>query len=600
MSMKVIGIDLENYYDKIVSIKPLGIDGYLNHPEAELYLLSLYSENEEGEATLEWSGPIDENTPWEEVKGCHAIAHNARFDETDWIVNTLKGIIPADCQPAKWSCTADLSVYLSGPRSLMGATRQLLNVVISKAYRGTALSKSWKDFNDEEKVEICTAGLDDACYSFLLWKHFHEQWPEDEQKLSRINRKMGRRGIAINEKMLDEAINKMNHLLWEAGNQIPWEWGGKRSKTPMLAKEIAIECRKVGIPCPTSFAQDAPDAMEWEETYGEKYPWIKALKVWRSGAGFLTKLQNIAERTVDGIYPFCLKYYGAHTGRMSGDGGFNMLNIYKDERFGTMLRNVFIPRPGKKFLIVDYCQVEARILAWVCKMEGTLKLIREGISIYEVHAIETMGYKHDPEVPLKKKDPDLYSLAKARVLALGYGCGAEKFQVMAWSLCRLRLELPDCKKTVYAFRGTNREIVQHWDHLHAEMASATRKKNRGYRLTLPSGRYLDYFDVNMGDGMKAKVERGGTAFHYYGGKLCENEIQAIGRDVLKDARIACDEQVPEYPMVLDVYDEIVFEVPENITEDEIKRVCSLMTDSSPWAKGLPLDVEWSLTEMYEK
>jgi DNA polymerase I-like protein with 3'-5' exonuclease and polymerase domains len=53
-------------------------------------------------------------------------------------------------------------------------------------------------------------------------------------------------------------------------------------------------------------------------------------------------------------------------------------------------------------------------------------------------------------------------------------------------------------------------------------------------------------------------------------------------------------------MVLDVYDEIVFEVPEDIDAEQIERICSLMTDSSPWAEGLPLEVEWSLTDMYEK
>lgn len=599
--MQVIGIDLENYYDKEVSIKPLGVDGYLHHPDAELYLVSLYSEDAEGTPTLEWSGPVDGETPWEKVKGCHAIAHNARYDETDWLINTLKGLIPADCQPAKWSCSADLSVYFSGPRNLQGATREMLGYSISKAYRGTALGKSWKDFTDEERVEICTAGIADAEGSFLLWKHFGHLWPECEQKISLINRKMGRRGIAIDEDMLDKAIVDMNHLLWEAGKEIPWEWGGKRSKTPMLVKEIAEECRKVGIPCPTSFAQDAPDAMEWEETYGDTYPWIKALKVWRSGSGFLSKLKNIEARTVDGIYPYSLKYFGAHTGRMSGDGGFNMLNIYREARFGVMLRNVFIPRPGYKFLIVDYCQVEARILAWVCKMEHILELIRKGFSVYEVHAMATMGYsRKDPDVKLKDEDPELYSLAKARVLALGYGCGPEKFQAMAWNWCRLVLDLPTCKKTVYEYRDSNQEITAHWRELQSNMVAATRKKSRTHRIQLPSGRYLEYFGVNASDGLKAQNERGGTSFHTYGGKLCENEIQAIGRDILRDARIACDEQVPEYPMVLDVYDEIVFEVPEDINEEEIKRVCSLMTDSSPWAEGLPLEVEWSLEDKYVK
>ena len=599
--LEIIGLDLENYYDKEVSIKPLGVDGYLNHPDAHLYLISLYSENDKGEPTLEFAGPIDDNVPWDRIKGCHAVAHNARFDETDWLVNTLKGLIPAGCQPAKWSCTADLAVYLSGPRSLQGAAKQLLGYAASKAYRGTALGKNWSDFSEVERVEIREAGIQDAYLAFQIWNNFSKHWPEDEQRLSEMNREMGRRGVAVNEKLLEESIRHMEKVLWEAGKLIPWEWGGERSKTPMLKKEIAVECRKIGIPCPISFAEDAPDAKEWEEKYGETYPWIAALKTWRQGAGFLSKLKNIRDRTVDGIYPFSLKYFGAHTGRLSGDGGFNMQNIYRDERFGIMLRHLFIPRPGYKFLIADYAQVEARILAWICGMEETLELIRSGISIYEVHAIQTMGWNYDPENPLKKANPKRYLLAKARVLALGYGCGPPKFQVMAWKLCKLVLELLVCKRTVDDFRRKNMEICRHWQQLHAGMAASTRKKSRKYVNTLPSGRKLEYFDVNMSEGMKAKTERGGTAYHFYGGKLTENEIQAIGRDIMKDAKLACLDELPQYPILMDIHDELVFEVPiAEATDETANEISRLMTESSPWAEGLPLEIEWSYEDKYVK
>lgn len=81
---------------------------------------------------------------------------------------------------------------------------------------------------------------------------------------------------------------------------------------------------------------------------------------------------------------------------------------------------------------------------------------------------------------------------------------------------------------------------------------------------------------------------------------CENECQAIGRDVMKDAKLACLDERPQYPIVLDVHDELVFEVPEDISEEEIDVVAHLMTDSSPWAEGLPLEVEGGLEDMYVK
>jgi hypothetical protein len=565
-----------------------------------MYLISLYSEDADGNTTLDFCGtPDDEGVPWDRIKGCHALAHNARFDETAWLINVEKGVIPADCLPAKWSCTADLAVYLSAPRSLLGASKELLRAEISKAYRGTAFGKGWNDFTDEEKKEILAAGTQDAYYCFQLWFHFHKNWPEHEQMLSRMNREMGRRGIAVDQEELHKAIVKMERVLFEAGREIPWEWGGKRSKTPMLKKEIAEECRKVGIPCPISFSQDSKDAQEWEDQYGDEYPWIKALKIWRRGAGFLSKLRNLEDRNVDGIYPFSLKYFGAHTGRLSGDGGFNMQNIYRDERFDIMLRHLFIPRPGYKFIIADYAQIEARILAWICGMEETLDMIRDGLSIYEVHAIKTMGWNPDLGM-LKKENPQTYLLAKARVLALGYGCGPPKFQVMAHTLCGLDLDLPTCQQTVYNFRETNPEIVKHWRKLHAQGTASARKPSRKHHIDLPSGRRLDYFDLNLADGMTARTTRGGTSYHYYGGKYTENEIQAIGRDIMTDAKVACTMEYPQYPIVLDVHDELVFEVPLDTTEAQGQQLVNLMTTSSPWTKELPLEVEWSFESKYIK
>lgn len=607
--MRVIGVDYETYYDKEVSIKPLGIDGYIRHPLAKPYMVSMYSEDmDTGEVTLDYSGSM-EDAPWKELVGAHVVSHNARFDESVQLYH-LGGAIPAWVKPGKYSCTADLSVYLSGPRSLLGACEQLLQVKISKAYRGTALGKGAGDFTDSEWEEIAEAGRQDSKHCFLLWKHFHKHWPEREQEVSRINREMGRRGIYVNQPLLDEAINKVGRALWEVGQKFPWDWGGKVSKTPLSPKKIAEQCRREGIPFPSSFAEKSEECQEWEELYSDDYEWIAALRDWRKANIFLGKLQHIKSRIrEDGTYPYCLKYNGAHTGRFSGDGGFNMQNMYRDARFGYRIRHMFIPRPGFKFLIADYAQIEARLLIWVIwKLQGcpeagvlyeTLQMVQKGISVYEVHAIQTMGW--DPKKgSLKVKDPELYKLAKARVLALGYGCGDVKFQAMAFALVGLRLDLDVCKRTVHEFRNTNRDITDHWSFLHRNMLAATRKPNRMYLNQLPSQRALTYFNVTGHGGMQAQTSRGGHSGYFYGGKLAENEIQAVGSDVLKDAMVACDLEVPEYPMVLDVHDEIVFEVPEGISEKEILKIDALMVGSSPWAIGLPLDIEWELTDKYKK
>src|SRR5882724_1290016 len=82
-----------------------------------------------------------------------------------------------------------------------------------------------------------------------------------------------------------------------------------------------------------------------------------------------------------------------------------------------------------EFVICDLAQIEARVLLTLIKDYGQLELIRKGVSPYEAHARASMGWEGGE---LKTEDPKRYKLAKARVLALGYGCGWKKFIFMAY------------------------------------------------------------------------------------------------------------------------------------------------------------------------
>ena len=116
------------------------------------------------------------------------------------------------------------------------------------------------------------------------------------------------------------------------------------------------------------------------------------MRDWRRSNILLKRLQTIQRRIrPDGTFPFSIKYFGGHTGRFSGDGGLNIQNMPRGAIMGVDLRALFIPRPGKTFIIADLAQIEARITLWLAKDFETLALVEEGISVYEAHAIATMG-----------------------------------------------------------------------------------------------------------------------------------------------------------------------------------------------------------------
>ena len=204
------------------------------------------------------------------------------------------------------------------------------------------------------------------------------------------------------------------------------------------------------------------------------------------------------------------------------------------------MRRIFIPHPGNVFIISDLAQIEARVALYLAGDEKQLNLLRDGTSIYEVHARATMGYTGSE--PLKVADPDLYRLAKARVLGLGYGCGAAKFMLLAKSMADVDLTLSQANVQVADFRRKNAMLVNLWNNLENRFK---RYRGQDFHVQLYSGRELVYRDIHPFAGEWHATVQGRTAA-YYGGKLCENITQATARDIfchmllaLEDAGYTC-------------------------------------------------------------
>jgi len=345
--------------------------------------------------------------------------------------------------------------------------------------------------------------------------------------------------------------------------------------------------------------------------------------------------------------PFSLLYFGAHTGRWSGAGGLNMQNLNKDALFGFMIRDLFIARPGKKFVIADLSQIEPRCLNWVIGNEDLLARIRAGEPIYEAHARLTMGWTGGR---LKKENPKLYALAKAQVLALGYGAGWEKFITMALSpgygnmdLCAEDEQIareastdgkihtdengeayfltPDpvspgtgmrepvyganARRIVDGFRKANPLITGLWDSLQQRLVASV---GGDMLVELPSGREMRYegvtrkrkrlMDRKTGElrerwVLEAAVE--GFQTKLYGGILTENLIQATARDVFCDGllRLRNDGFDPLWT----VHDEVIVEVDESVPASEIVSRLAVPPD---WMTGLPVEAEAVESHKYLK
>jgi DNA polymerase len=84
----------------------------------------------------------------------------------------------------------------------------------------------------------------------------------------------------------------------------------------------------------------------------------------------------------------------------------------------------------------------------------------------------------------------------------------------------------------------------------------------------------------------------------YGGKLSENIIQAIARDLLADGMRRLD--AAGFDIVMHVHDEVVADIPNQSTDFVIDEMCRILGEEVAWAKGLGTPAEGFVTPYYKK
>lgn len=657
-----IALDFETYYNTKLGygIKELGVDRYIDHELFDPYLISA------SDGTDSWAGELKDFN-WAALDGQTVCAHNARFDEAVTEESVKRGLA-GRFTPKEFLCTADMSAYLCNRRSLKDATDFLLGMVLSKETRDYADGKRAADIKaDGRWDEMVNYARSDAFHcQQLLAKHGH-QWPEHERQLSNMTRRQGRRGIQINVDKLREYIVLATTYLRIAEEQLPWV---KEGRPPTSPKAIAELCRANGIPTPPVKSREGEDAfIAWETAYCAKYPWIENIANWRSINKFLDSLQTISTRLdPDGVLGFSLKYFGAHTGRWSGDAGLNMQNLRKEPLFfddrGWLIsditrlkeiansperpayvaqfldiRSLFIARPGKKLIISDLSQIEPRVLAWIVGDTKMLGLMASGQSPYQAHAESTMSWvRGDMKKLIKEGDgeaKELYALAKARVLGLGFGCGWEKFIVVAQAMAGLDITKDDpewvqavneegqpcfdskgdpitlsgygqsSKKIVTNFRETNPKIVGMWRRLDNDFRNSV---GGDFEMELPSGRSMKYRQVRCerrmvkekDNTMKAKrvytAESNGRRGIFYGGMLVENLVQATAREVFAEHLLDLEAD-RSLDVLFSSHDEAINEADPDVPASYVEKIMSRCPD---WLKGCPIAAEACESNHYKK
>lgn len=623
MSERFLSCDFESYYDKDYSIEDAGVHSYVYDARFDAYLVAIYGDE------FQWVGHPSK-FDWNKIGDATLIAHNVGFDAV--VVQRLvrDGLLPKYLLNNEWVDTADLAVYFKAPRNLKGACEHLLHIDTSKAVRSKMKGKTYAMAVSAGMEEaLLKYGGDDAKHCFMLWKEYGHKWPAKERRISQLSREACWRGVTINTEALQHSLvgtGARKFPGWEtpedfkgleiqqhdALTSLPWV---KAGEPPLSPEALRAEARRVGITeVPASLAATSQDAMDWEDKWAPKFPWVQGFRTYRRTNFLMKKFHSLRDGIrPDGTFPYQCKYFGGHLGRFSGGSGhrdeghkFNIQNLPKKPMFGTDLRKLIVPPKGCQWVISDYAQIEARILLWRVHDTRFMEMLRQEGNLYQAYAKMKGIYAGNS---LKKDNFDMYQHSKVEVLGCGYQCGAPKYKAVAKSQYDIDYTDAEAKAAVCGYRETFPLVPEHWAWHQQQLGFSVNHHDPTHEIELASGRNLTYFEpsgeIAMAPWgkkhyeMSALFTMGGTRKKLYGGLLTENEIQATARDVMVDGWIAAHDA--GYPVSFSVHDELVFpvKVSDNV-KSAAKDIRELMTHNSPWIGDCPLDTEANILDYYTK
>ncbi|MBP6999980.1 DNA polymerase I [Amaricoccus sp.] len=256
---------------------------------------------------------------------------------------------------------------------------------------------------------------------------------------------------------------------------------------------------------------------------------------------------------------------GAATGRLaSTDPNLQNIPVRTDE--GRRIREAFVAEAGNLLVSLDYSQIELRLLAHIADIAELREAFRQGLDIHAMTASEMFG------VPIEGMDPMIRRQAKAINFGVIYGISA--FGLAA----NLRIPRDDAKRFIDAYFERFPGIRAYMDRTRA-FARA-----HGYVETV-FGRRVHTPEINA---------KGPAAAFAYRAAI-NAPIQGSAADVIRRAMIRVPDAIRGLParMLLQVHDELLFEVEESAVEETAARVRAVMEEAALPAADLsvPLVVD---------
>jgi DNA polymerase len=307
-----------------------------------------------------------------------------------------------------------------------------------------------------------------------------------------------------------------------------------------------------------------------------------------------------------GKFPVPLRYYGAHSGRWSGQDSVNLQNLPSRGANAGKIKKAIMAPDGYVVIDCDSAQIEARVLAWLAGQDDLVQAFKDKQDVYKLMATKIYGIAIDDVNKTQRQ------VGKTVVLGAGYGVGHVKLQTFLKNQAGVEVTLEEAKRIIDTYRSTSFKIADLWrnsgDALKAMLTGQSMqidavglvKAIPGKGLTLPNGLHIQYPGLRE----KANEESGkfelvyyskGLPVRIYGGKVVENICQAVARQVVAEQMLRVSKR---YKVVLTVHDAVAIIAKKDEADEAQAYLEECMSWNPKWAVGLPLACESGVGASY--
>lgn len=582
-------------------------------------------------------------------------AHNASFERGMWSFHCVGRLGWPELPLRRWECTAARACAAGLPRGLENAAAAL-GLSLRKDHEGRRVmlkyckpkpGSSREFYNDPvDLAKIYKYCAGDVILEREIWRNT-PPLPARERVIWELDQRINDRGVPIDLDTVVLLIRKYAEYTQELKAELTQLTRGAVTSATQR-DNLMSWCNLHGAPLPDL---QAATVAEYARKPTVPAATRRALQIRieqsKSSIAKVDAMYRMAK--ADGRIRDIALYYGAGTGRWTGKGvqlqniprgslsqhsinlafdlleqsratpGFGLLpTVFGEvsETITQLLRSLIKAEPGKAILAIDFAAIEARVLPWVAGEAELLEQFRQGADVYKALASRIYG------VPENKVTDAQRQVGKIAILGLGYGMGASLFAATCEKF-GVTLEPEFAEEVVRTYRASYPGITSLWANCQAAAIAATREHS-AYRVgkllyrfsdrwlfcDLPAKRPIAYFKPHLKP-IETPWGKRVDALHYlgvneqtfqigttktYGGKLVENVVQGIARDLLAAAMVRLDRA--GFETVFHVHDEVVLEVvPRKGLLEEVTRIVS---EVPAWAEGCPISAKGFIAERYRK